>query len=311
VQASFAAEADPLPGAPEADGEQDSPAAEVVLHAPQRVQAIPRWRLRAVALATQLALLLFAGTWVMSTDEVTALATRILHVQPLVQVKTTRPDVGVIVHAPASSMGLVAAELASRGIHVSFADDGSVPSPATIAAVRSLGDEVLPEVPGSGALRWVRTRGLLRSQARALGLRHRFFYLQPRGGLTVGQLVLARTAGATPVSGAMRLSATGRLPQRPTRAGDVVVVELDGSSSSVLGLERIISWLGGDGLAAEPLAWLTGAPSISASSSGERASIVAPASSSAIDAMKGIPFSGVALKGSPSSSIASTTGTTV
>ena len=127
----------------------------------------------------------------------------------------------------------------------------------------------------------MRTRGVLRSQARALGLRHRFYYLQPRGGLSVGQLVLARTAGATPVSGALRLSATSPLPQRPMRAGDVLVVELDGSPASVLGLERIVSWLGSAGLGAEPLAWLTRSPSISASSSGERASSAAPAISTA------------------------------
>jgi processive 1,2-diacylglycerol beta-glucosyltransferase len=311
VQASFGARAEQQPGAAGAGTEQGSAAAEVVLHAPWRVKAIPRWRLRTVALATQLLLLLGVGTWVMSTDEVTALASMILHVKPLAQVKTRRPDIGLIVRVPRGSMGLVASELASRGIHVSFADDGAVLPPVTITALRSHGDEVLPEVPGSAALHWVRTRGLLRSQASALGLRHHFFYLEPRGGLTVGQLVLARTAGASPVSGAVHLSATGPLPQRPTRAGDVVVVELDGSSASVLGLERIISWLSGDGLGAEPLAWLTRSPSISASSSGERASTVAPASSSAIDATKGSPYSGVALKGSPSSSIASTTGTTV
>src|SRR5438128_5670585 len=92
-----------------------------------------------------------------------------------------------------------------------------------------------------------------RSQARALGLRHRFYCLQPRGGLTVGQLVLARTAGATPVAGAMRLSATAPLPQRQTRAGDVLVGELDGSSASVTGLARVLSWLGSRGLAGEPL----------------------------------------------------------
>src|ERR1700682_2392734 len=138
----------------------------------------------------------------MSTDELTALAAKILRVHPLAKVKTNQPDVGVIVHVPARDMSLVATELAGRGIHVSFADDGGVPSRVTIAKLRSLGDELLPEVPGSAALRWVRTRGMLRSQARALGLRHRFYYLQPRGGLTVGQLVLARTTGAIPVKGA-------------------------------------------------------------------------------------------------------------
>ena len=79
-----------------------------------------------------------------------------------------------------------------------------MPSAGAIAELRALGDELVPEVPGSSPLRWVRTRGVLHAQARALGLRHRFYYLQPPGGLSVGQLVLARTDGATPVKGALR-----------------------------------------------------------------------------------------------------------
>jgi processive 1,2-diacylglycerol beta-glucosyltransferase len=295
--------------------ERGATAVDVVLHAPRRVRPIPRWRLQLVALATQLVLLVGVGAWTMSTDEVTALAVQILHVHPLAQVRTNQPDVGVIVRvdqrAPAGEVTLLAAALAGRGIHVSFTDDGHVPSPETIAKLRSLGDELLPEVPGSAALRWVRTRGMLRSQARALGLSHHFYYLQPRGGLTVGQLVLARTAGATPVSGALRFSATGPLPQRPTRAGDVLVVEVDGSASSVLGLERIVSWLGADGLGAEPLAWLTRSPAISASSNGERASAAAPASTSASDAAKATPPKGVEPKGSPNTPKPTPTGTTV
>jgi processive 1,2-diacylglycerol beta-glucosyltransferase len=312
VQASFASDPEaPVRTMTDTAQTQDPSAVDVVLHTPRRVRPIPMWRLRLVAMATQLVLLLGVGTWMMSTDEVTALAAKILQVHPLAKVKTNQPDVGVIVHVPARDVPLVAAELAGRGIHVSFADDGGVPSSVTIAKLRKLGDELLPEVPASAALRWVRTRGMLRSQARALGLRHRFYYLQPRGGLTVGQLVLARTAGATPVSGALRLSATGPLPQRPTRAGDVLVVEVDGSGASVLGLERLVSWLAADGLGAEPLASLTRSPSISASSNRERTSNAAPPTSSASDAPSGTPPSGVALKRSPSSSGASTIGTTV
>src|SRR5204862_10047 len=161
-----------------------------------------------------------------------------------------------------------AARLAGAGVHVSFSDNGRVPPASTIATLRALGDEVLPEVPGSAPLRWVRTRSTLDSQARALGLHHRFYYLQPRGGLSVGQLVLARTTGATPVSGALRLGARGPLPQRPTRAGDVLIVELDGSSASLSRLERVVSWLAGEGLAAEPLERLMRSPSITASSRG-------------------------------------------
>jgi processive 1,2-diacylglycerol beta-glucosyltransferase len=286
-------------------------AVDVVLDAPRRVQPIPLWRLRLAAATTWLVLLFGLGSWMMSTDEVTAVAAKFLHVHPLVHVETGKPEVGVIVHAPAADIAAVASELASRGIHVSFADDSGVPLPGRIAKLHELSDEYMPEVPNSAPLRWERTRGVLHSQARALGLHHRFYYLQPLGGLSVGQLVLARTDGATPVKGALRLSATSHLPQRPMRAGDVVVVELSGSPTSVAGLERIVAWLGSSGLGAEPLAWLTRSPSINASSRGERASSAAPTTSTSRDATSGTPPSGVSRKLSPSSSGASTTGITV
>ncbi len=283
VRASFASEDAP----PCSLIDSTETAADTVLHTPRRVRPIPLWRMRLSAAAVQLALLLAVGTWMMSTDEVTALASKILHVKPLAQVKTSQPVVGVIVHAPVRDIPFVAAELASRGIHVSFTDDAGVPSRVTINALRAVGDELLPEVPGSGPLRWERTRGMLRSQARALGLHHRFYYMQPPGGLSVGQLVLARTAGAIPVKGTMRLDTDAQLPQRPMRAGDVLVVEIDGSFSSVLGLERIVSWLAAERLGAEPLGSLVRSPSISASSSGERASMAAPPISTASDSDEG------------------------
>jgi processive 1,2-diacylglycerol beta-glucosyltransferase len=291
---------------------EEPAAVDLVLGAPRRVRSIPLWRLRLVAFATPFVLLLSVGAWTMSTDEVTALASALLRVHPLTYVPTDQPDVGIIVQAPARDVTLVAAELAGRGIHVSFADDGGVPARATILRLHSLGDQLMPEVgPGTSLLRWVRTRAKLRSQAHALGLHHHFYFLQPRGGLTVGQLVLARTAGATPVKGSLRLNATGALPQGRRRAGEILVVTVDGSASSLLGVERIVSWLGADGLGAEPLGWLTRSPSIRATKSGERASRPAPATSSASETPSGIPPSGVALKRSPSSSGASTTGTTV
>jgi hypothetical protein len=311
VKASFGTEEDALNGHAPAVTARQPVAADVVLQALRRVRPIPTWQLRLAAISTQLVLLFGIGSWMMSTDEVTAVASKILHVHPLTHVATAHPDVGLVVRVPSSEIPRVATELAARGIHVSFADDAGVPTSTRIAGMRALRDEILPEVPGSALLRWIRTRGTLRSQARALGLEHHFYYLQPRGGLSVGQLVLARTAGATPVSGMLRISATAPLPQRTMRAGDVLVVELDGSSSSVAGLERIVAWLGSDSLGAEPLGSLTRSPSISASSSGDRASSAAPATSIARAIHNGTPPSGVALRRSPSSSGASTTGTTV
>jgi UDP-N-acetylglucosamine:LPS N-acetylglucosamine transferase len=307
VKASFSSAEPADPGTPDHATHGDD-AANLVLGVPRRVRPIPLWRLRVAAAATQLVLLLGLGSWMMSTDEVTALASKVLDVHPLTHVRTRQPEVGVVVRAPAAATAAIATRLAAAGIHVSFADDSGVPSPARIARLRALEDELLPEVPGSAPLRWERTRALLRSQARALGLDHGFYYLQPPGGLSVGQLVLARTAGATPVRGALRVSATGPLPQRTMRAGDVLVVELDGSPSSVLGLERIVSWLAADGLGVEPLGWLTGSPAIRASKSGERAKAAAPAISSASERPSGSPPSGVPAKLSPSSSGASTTG---
>jgi UDP-N-acetylglucosamine:LPS N-acetylglucosamine transferase len=297
----------------EASGPHEpTPAVEVVLNTPRRVRPIPIWRLRLAAAMTQIVILLGVGAWVMSTDEVSALAGMALNVHPLKHVSTATPEVGVIVRAPAGTVAVVASQLASRGIHVSFADGTGVPSRTCVEALRSMGDELIPEVPGSAPLRWVRTRGTLRSQARAIGLPRHFYFLQPRGGLSVGQLVLARTAGATPVSGAMRVRASGGLPQGDMRAGDVLVVELDGSPASVAGFERIVSWLGADGLGVEPLAALTSrSPLVRASSSGERASAAAPPTSSASDSASGSPPSGVAVKRSPRSSGASTTGITV
>ena len=98
VRASFATDgARSLATANGSASERDPAAADVVLQAPRRVRPIPRWRMLAVTVATQLVLLLGVGTWMMSTDEVTAVASKILHVHPLAKVKTNQPDVGMIV----------------------------------------------------------------------------------------------------------------------------------------------------------------------------------------------------------------------
>jgi processive 1,2-diacylglycerol beta-glucosyltransferase len=289
----------------------DPSAVELVLDAPRRVRPIPLWRLRLIAFATQFVLLLAVSTWLLSTDEVTAVAALFLGGHPLKRVETTNPDVGLVVRAPANEVAWLAGKLERAGIQASFADNGAYAS-ATIADLRALHDELIPELPRSGSpFRWVRTRAALRSQARALGLRHRFYFLQPPKGLTVGQLVLARSADATPVAGALRLNAAGLLPHRSMEAGDVLVVSAGGSSSSLGGIERIVSWLRSDGLSVEPLGSLTRSPSIRASRSGERASAAAPTTSTAREIESGTPPSGVEAKLSPSNSGASTTGTTV
>jgi hypothetical protein len=247
----------------------------------------------------------------MSTDEVTAFAGLFLGVHPLKSVATRQPDVGLVVQAPPGQVVPIAAGLSAQGVRASFADNGA-DAATTIARLRAIGDELVPEVPRSGSLfRWVRTRGTLRAQAHALGLHHRFYFLQPAGGLTVGQLLLARTTGALPVAGAVRMSARGTLPHRHMRAGDVLVVSVDGSSASLRGLERVVLWLRSEGLSVEPLGSLTTSPSIKAKSSGERASAAAPTTITNSDSASGAPLSGVSVNFSLRISGASTIGTTV
>jgi processive 1,2-diacylglycerol beta-glucosyltransferase len=254
VQASFGERGAPDDGA---HVKRRPHAVEVVLGAPRRVSPIPLWRLRLTAFCVQLVVLLSLGMWMMSTDEVSAWAAAILRVHPLAQVRTHHPDVGLILRTPAGDATRVAHDLAAQGIHVSFADRGAH-APATIAALRGLGDELLPELPpGSSPLRWIGSGGALRGQAKALGLRHHFYFLEPSSGLTVGDLLLTRAVGATPVKGTLRLSATGSLPQRPVRAGDLLVVSVDGSARSVRGVEEVVSRLGSEGLSTESLAALT------------------------------------------------------
>ena len=291
VQASFTtATSSELTG-----GEPQQAAVDLVLDVPQRVRPIPAWRRWVTVAATNTMLLLGIGTWMMSTDEMSALARKVLGVHELRQVATNQPNVGVIVRAPTGEVTLLARELAGRGIHVSFADDGGVPDRQMVRQLRSMGDQFVPDIPTSGPLlRWMRTRGVLRKQAHALGLSHHFYFLQPRGGLTVGQMVLASTTGAVPVRGSLWLQAAGRLPHGRIRAGDVLVVNAAGSSSSARGVARIVSWLGSDGLDAESLGALTRSGSIKVNSSGERARTLAPTTSSSSAAISGTPPAGVA-----------------
>lgn len=287
-------------------------AVDIVLDPPRRVLPRPVWRVAVVTLAVQLLMLFGVGTWIMSTDEVSAVASMILHAEPLTHVKTDQRAVGVIVRAPVADMTRIAAALAHRGVHVSFADDGKTPPHATVARMDLLGEQIVPQMPVSATLlRWLRTRGILGAQARALGLHHRYYFLQPAGGMTVGQMVLARSADATPVTGAARFSATSSLPQRSARAGDVLVVSADGSRASLLGLERLARRLRSLGLEPESLGALVRSPSISAISSGERARSAAPATSTASDSASPTPPKSVSGKLSPSTVSASTTGTTV
>jgi hypothetical protein len=290
----------------------------VVLDPPRRVRPIPAWRLRAATIAAQSALLLAGGFGLLSTDDVNAVAALLLRVHGLTRVNTSTGDVGVIVRTSQRELLPVAEGLARAGQHLTLAD-GAKPTHAQIARLRALGEQLLPAVPESRApLRWVGTDALLHAQARALGIRGKINFLAPPGGLILGQLVEVRSAGDTPVYGALRWRASEPLPGRLPLSGEIVVVESPPSAGSgAEGALRFVSWLERGGLHGVGLASLLAvgtsgdSPSTSASSSGERASAAAATTSTARLKASGAPAAAVVGKCSPSSSGATTTGTMV
>ncbi|HEX2016567.1 MAG TPA: glycosyltransferase [Solirubrobacteraceae bacterium] len=276
VQASFAErEAGPA----------DAPAlraAEVVLSSPARVRTAPAWRPRALRAVAQLMVVLASSAWALSTDTLTAFAARLIGAQPTSHVATHQSGVVLILRAPAGHVAALATGLSRVGMHASFAFDRP-PSPKTLAALRAAGDDGLPELGRGGLLRWPRTRAALHSEARAMNLPHRFYFLAPRH-MTTGQLLLARTIGsAHALTGVARLDSRAPVPQRPLRAGDVVVVTLDGDAAPGSSLGALRSRLSSQGLSAESLSTLI-SPAMSASSTGERARTTAPVASTSSDA---------------------------
>ena len=244
-------------GRPTAAAAAAPAASELVLRSPRRVAPIPVWRLRLTRAAATLTLALSAGTWTLSTDEVTGAFAKVLGVQPIHTVHTTKPLVGIVVRTPAAAIPTVAGHLAHLGLHASFALS-AVPSPDTLQALRTAGDAPICEVTRARLLLWMQTRGKLRREAHALHLRRHFFYLAPVNGPSVGQLILAKTAGARPVEGSLQLAATSPIATRPLRRGDVVVVTLDGSAASLRSFDRFAAQLAAERLAGVSFSALAG-----------------------------------------------------
>ena len=229
-------------------------AASAVLGAPRRVSQIARWRLRVVSVGVAVLMSLAGGVWVMSTDEVAAMAA-IVGIHPVKTLPTDIPAVGVIVDAPAGEATVVARRLRADGLKASIAT-AVVLGGGTLRTLRAAGDVPIPTLGRTGLFGWLRTPSVLRHDARALHLHHHFYYLEPRNP-SLGQLLLARTVGALPVHGSVTLDAHTLWPLRPLRSGDVVVLSLGSSSGSLRSIDRLAKVLQVDGLVGLPLSALS------------------------------------------------------
>ena len=228
-------------------------AASAVLAAPRRVTQIARWRVRATSISVAAVLSLCAGTWVMSTDEVAAFAA-VIGIHPVKTVKTTYSAVGVIINAPEAAPQVLALRLRRDGLSGSIALT-SAPGAGAERVLHADGDIVMPTIGQSGLFGWIKTPAELRREARALHLRHHFFYLEPATP-SLGDLLLARTAGGLPVRGSLALAPGARIPAKSLHAGDVVVLTLKSRHPDLAMIDRLARVLHSDGLLGLPLSSL-------------------------------------------------------
>lgn len=229
--------------------------ASLVMSARPRVRPLPAWQPTFVRAATTLAVAMLIGVWGFSTDELYPVAAKALPIRPVTNVHTQRAEVGLVIHAPQSAIPAIASHLQQSGQRASFALS-EPPTANTEAALDSAQSKALPTLSGEGGLtRSLHTRKRLRNEASALGLHHRFYYLMPRSGYTLGQYVESKAIGASPVAGAVRIMPTGPMDSVGSlRPGEVAVVNLtSGSPAELARLDDLVGQLSAKGLTGAPV----------------------------------------------------------
>jgi hypothetical protein len=211
---------------PEPDGRfaRRPSTASLILSDERRARPLPAWRVRtARAVAGTTAALILAG-WALTTSASYSLVSHFVHMRPVTAVATSRPEVGVLVDAPASEIPAIANYLSERGIRATFTL--AQPAPAQETVVVAYGDQTVPRLPKGGLVRWIGARDQLRDLIEQLGFHRHFLYAS--SGPSVGQWWMARGAGGRLVAGAVRLR------DKDDRVGNLhagEVIELTVSSS--------------------------------------------------------------------------------
>jgi hypothetical protein len=171
--------------------------------------------------------------------------------RPVTTVQTTRPEVGVLVDAPASEIPTIANFLSERGIRASFTlSTAAHPEEPTVGVY---GDQTVPRLPNGGLVRWLGARDQLRDLTSELGSQHHFLYAS--SGPSIGQWWMARGAGGRLVAGAVRLQdkddSLGHL-----HAGEVIELECRSSDQVTVLVAKLHRSLASDHLRAVPVGQL-------------------------------------------------------
>ncbi len=235
---------------PEPDGSfaRRPSTASLILSDDRRARQLPVWRLRTARAVTALAAALAVAGWTLTTGASYTLVSHFVHMRPLTAVSTVRPEVGVLVDAPAADLPSLASALANRGIGVTFALTHRPSSADT--TVLDDGDQVVPELARGGLVHWLGTRDQLQDLGGAMGFHHHFLYAS--SGPSVGQWWLAHRAGGKLVAGAVRLD-DPRDQVTELRAGEVVELVVGPETSTVALVDELAAELAAQHLRAVPV----------------------------------------------------------
>ena len=197
------------------------------------------------ALAT-LAATGLAGLWTFSTDDAYSIVAGALHARPMAAVSTTKPDVGLIIDAPADQIPALSRTLAMHQGGASFTATGN-PTPGDLVGLARLGSDEIPVLGRGGVRHWIHLDDHLKRDALALGLGKKFFYLTPHKGLVVGDFLVAKKAGGSPVVSHKTVKGMDAIPADVKR-GDFVRLSIDPGSPASQQLTFLLDELSARGL---------------------------------------------------------------
>jgi UDP-N-acetylglucosamine:LPS N-acetylglucosamine transferase len=210
-------------------------AGAALLAAPTRAIARRQPRRRLVpALAVSCAL----GAFVLGSSEAAfAVVDGPFDLKPLAAIPTAKPWVGVVVEAPQPEIPALARVIRADGASASFAFH-RLPDPATLRMLSADGDGVIVALRPAGVDDWLGTLDQLRDSRKRDARRGALFALAPATGLSAGQYLLARAAGARLVADTHATS-VGLVSSERLVPGQVVVAAAD--TSALRRLLRLIA----------------------------------------------------------------------
>jgi len=223
-------------------------AASLVLTAEPRLRPAPPRRARVLRTAGAAATILALGGWAFLSDDAYPLVARMLDLEPISSIATERPEVGLVIRAPARRVPDLVRTLRRGKARASFAF-AVVPDRRTLRAVTVAGDQPLPELRRGKLTHWLDTKDELKRAAHALGLPNRRFYVAPPSGLTASQYLLGREIGAVPILGSVRIGPNSLGAARTFYRGDIVVLTLGSQPQrAAKALEQLLAGLARQGL---------------------------------------------------------------